>query len=247
MFRVAIITSLYKAEKYLKSFLDNITKQTVFDQCGLYLINGNSPENEYEIVAPYVRKYDNIYYQVLKEDPGIYGCWNLAIERSDSEYITNANVDDRLFHSCIEKHINLLDQEQDIDVAYCYNFESHVPNTDPMMLRGTQRLFATNEFSVENMPIGNLPHNHPVWRRSLHDQFGYFNTEDYVSASDWDFNLRCAIGGVQMKLIHEVLGVYYKNPEGVSTKSENMERNLNEVDTIRKKYSEALNGSVYSH
>ena len=50
-----------------------------------------------------------------------------------------------------------------------------------------------------------------------------------------------------MKLIHEVLGVYYKNPEGVSTKSENMERNLNEVDTIRKKYSEALNGSVYSH
>ena len=23
----------------------------------------------------------------------------------------------------------------------------------------------------------NLPHNHPVWRRSLHDKFGYFSTE----------------------------------------------------------------------
>jgi hypothetical protein len=40
-----------------------------------------------------------------------------------------------------------------------------------------------------------------------------------------------------MELIEKVLGVYYKNPEGVSTKEENMERNLKEVMEIRKKYA----------
>ena len=75
-----------------------------------------------------------------------------------------------------------------------------------------------------------------MWRRSLHEDFGYYNTDDYVSASDWDFFLKCAIGGVKMKLIPEVLGVYYNNPEGMSTKAENMERNLKEVEVIRNKY-----------
>jgi len=41
-----------------------------------------------------------------------------------------------------------------------------------------------------------------------------------------------------MHLIEKVLGIYYKNPEGVSTKKENMERNLQEVWDIRNKYEE---------
>jgi glycosyltransferase involved in cell wall biosynthesis len=236
-YKVAIITSLYKAEKYLAHFLKNITSQTIFSDCCLYLMNGNSPQNEYEIVRPFVRQYSNIIYQKLSKDPGIYGCWNLAIQQTDSEYITNANVDDRLFPSAIERHISVLDNNKDIDVAYCYNIESTVPNVEPLMLNGQHRLFTTAEFSIDNMIKANLPHNHPVWRRSLHEEFGYYNTEDYVSASDWDFFLKCAIGGIKMKLIPEVLGVYYNNPEGMSTKDENMERNLQEVQDIRSKYT----------
>jgi len=237
MCKVSIITSLYKAEKYLSHFLKNITSQSIFSDCCLYLIDGNSPEKEEGIVQPYLEKYSNIVYQRLSEDPGIYSCWNIAIKNTDSEYITNANVDDSLFPDAIEKHIALLDSEPDIDVAYCYNIESSLANIEPSILVGQQRIFTTDEFSIENIKRANLPHNHPVWRRSLHDRFGYYNTTDYVSASDWDFFLRCAIGGAKMKLIPEALGVYYKNPEGMSTKAENMERNLREVAEIRKKYA----------
>ena len=85
----------------------------------------------------------------------------------------------------------------------------------------------------------NLPHNHPLWRRSLHDKFGYFN-EDYQSGSDWDFFFRCGVGNVGMKLIPKVLGIYYKNPEGMSTKKENMKRNLEEVYIIKNKYRQLI-------
>lgn len=241
MKKVTIITSLFKAEKYLGGFLNDITQQTIFNDCELFLLNGNSPEDEESVVAPYLEKFDNIRYIRLTQDPGIYGCWNYMIKNSESEYITNANVDDKLFPECLEKHVNLLDSKTIIDVAYCANFISFSKDTDHSNIHSTipgsnLKVFPLAEYSFELLKQANLPHNHPVWRRSLHDRFGYFEEEKYVSGSDWEFWLRCGSKGAKMELIKEVLGIYFQNPEGMSTKKENMNRNLEEVSRIRKQY-----------
>lgn len=245
MKKVTILTSLYNAEQYLQGFLENITQQTVFSQCELYLLNGNSPEHEEDIILPYLQEYNNIRYQRLDFDPGIYGCWNYMIKNSNSKYITNANVDDKLFPKCIEKHLDLLENDDTIDVAYCANYVSHSEKTDHNGINrilsvpnSSMQIFPTAEYSYDLLRQANLPHNHPVWRRSLHDRFGYFEEMEYVSGSDWEFWLRCGSKGAKMELIKEVLGIYFKNPEGVSTKQENMERNLKEVDHIREKYAD---------
>lgn len=238
MYKVTIITSIYKSSKYLDGFLENITSQTIFKDCELYLINGNSPEYKIEesIIDPYLKSFNNIRYERLDKDPGIYACWNLMIKNSNSSYITNANTDDRIMEDCIEKHINILDNNPNIDVVYCYNIRSHVPNTQPWMIVGNEDIFPTAPFSKQLMLQANLPHNHPVWRRSLHDKFGYFEEKKYVSGSDWDFWLRCTSQDSQMQLIPEKLGIYYQNPDGMSTKQENMDRNLKEVQMIREHY-----------
>ena len=241
MKKVTILTSLFKAEQYLGGFLDDITQQTIFNDCELFLLNGNSPEDEESVVAPYLEKFDNIRYIRLTQDPGIYGCWNYMIKNSESEYITNANVDDKLFPECLEKHVNLLDSKTIIDVAYCANFISFSKDTDHTNINNiipgsNLKVFPTAEYSFELLKKSNLPHNHPVWRRSLHDRFGYFEEEKYVSGSDWEFWLRCGSKGAKMELIKEVLGIYFQNPEGMSTKKENMNRNLEEVSRIRKQY-----------
>ena len=36
--RVSIITSLYKGEKFIRGFLEDITQQTIFTKCELWLI-----------------------------------------------------------------------------------------------------------------------------------------------------------------------------------------------------------------
>ena len=240
MYKVTILTSVYKASKHLTGFLDNLLEQTIFDQCELLMLNGNSPEADLEdsIIQPYVDQYDNIRYEKLAQDPGIYACWNLMIKSSESDYITNANVDDRIMPDCLEKHVALLDAKPEVDVAYCLNVRSHLPNTQPWMLTGKEEVFPTAPFNKDLMLQANLPHNHPVWRRSLHYTYGYFEEEKYVSGSDWDFWLRCTVGGSQMELIPEKLGVYYQNPEGMSTKKENMNRNLDEVRRIREYYAQ---------
>ena len=87
----------------------------------------------------------------------------------------------------------------------------------------------------------NLPHNHPVWRRTLHDKFGLFD-EQYGSAGDWEFWLRCVKGGAQFKLIPEDLGLYYFNPSGISTSTANQSWKRQEENRIREMYK---NESVY--
>jgi hypothetical protein len=235
--QVEIITSVYAGRRFIRKFLENITAQTVFDRCELFLLGANSPDEEYEsdVIREFQQNHKNIRYETLTHDPGLYNCWNLMIQGSDSNFITNANLDDRLHRESIERHLSLLQNEDDIDVAYCVNYvsESHIDDAEdcPVGLG----LFPTAEFSLHELSHSNLPHNHPVWRRSLHEKFGYFSSE-FVSGSDWEFWLRCAYGGAKMKLINDILGFYYKNPKGISTDPENMSRNIAEVREIHERY-----------
>ena len=76
-----------------------------------------------------------------------------------------------------------------------------------------------------------------MWKRTLHDTFGHFDTK-YKSAADWDFWLRCAFGGAQFRKASEVLGVYYFNPEGISTNTKNFVWKQKEEREIYMKYKE---------
>jgi glycosyltransferase involved in cell wall biosynthesis len=233
---VTLITSLYKGGAFIRQFLENITAQTAWGKCELFIVDAHSPDGEYEIIKEFMDKYENIKYRRLDKDPGIYAVWNYAIENSNSRYITNANVDDVLFPECIEKHIALLDSNPDVDLAYCINLET---DTYGIPESGESRSFPTGEFSLYNMLLCNLPHNHPVWRRELHKKYGFFD-ETLHSASDWDFWLRCAALGSKFKLIPEPLGSYYRNPDGISSSKKNMDRNLKEVKAVRDKFVRML-------
>ena len=75
----------------------------------------------------------------------------------------------------------------------------------------------------------------PIWKRGLHNRFGYFN-EDYKTASDTDMWLRACKGGAKMKFINEVVGLYYENPNGRSTNAETLKEMINEVSKVRSLY-----------
>jgi hypothetical protein len=59
----------------------------------------------------------------------------------------------------------------------------------------------------------NSPHNAPMWRKSLHDKIGLFNTR-YKSAGDYELWLRAMLDGSKFLKIEEALAAYYNNPFG---------------------------------
>lgn len=224
--KVSLITSVYKAEEFIEQLMEDVTSQTIFkDKCEWIIINANKEgDKEEEIIKKYIKKYpENIVYKRLEgEDPGVYGVWNMAVDMATGEYLTNMNCDDRRSPRALEHQAKLLTDNPDIDLVYNDSYVSQKPNIDWGMMRQepSKLKYDIPQFSKGEMIKGNLPHNNPMWRKSLHDKHGKFD-ESYKSSADWEFWLRCAFSGSKFKKASEVLGVYYFNPKGVSTDPQN--------------------------
>jgi GT2 family glycosyltransferase len=215
---VTIITSLYKGEKYIQAFLENITAQTIFDKCQLFIVDANSPQDEYKVINNYINIFpNNITYQRLDKTIGIYEAWNLAINNSSSEFITNANVDDLHRSDALELKVAALRNNPKIDVVYSDVYYSFLENSpfDVIEKCGLRTNLPTaNKF---NLLMFNSPHNSPLWRRSLHDKIGLFDPT-YQSAGDMELWLRAAFSDCLFMKIEEPVVAYYHNPNGLSTR-----------------------------
>jgi len=213
--RVSIVTSVFDPQDmFIEQFLIDITRQTIFDQCELILIEVPCSPNTKSIIEPFLEKYPNIRYIQLDTDPGLYGVWNIGIQLAKADFVTNANIDDRRNPSCLERHAKALEDNPHISLVYSDFYCTRHPNTT---FEKPQACMLTNvqEFSPQTMYMC-LAGPMPMWRKSIHDYCGYFRS-DLSSSADWEFWCRMASLGCTFKKITGISGVYYVNPKGAST------------------------------
>jgi glycosyltransferase involved in cell wall biosynthesis len=237
--KISIITSVFNGDDFIESFLQDMTRQTIFkEKCELILINANSPGNEEEIILKYKEMYpENIIYHKLEEDPGIYGVWNIGVEMSTGEYLTNANLDDRKAPWSLETHAKTLYANSNVDLVYADMLITDSPNETWEKNSSNDRKYNFPEYSFDNLKMVNMPHASPMWRRSLHAEHGFFNAK-YRSAGDWEMWLRAASQGSVFKKINNVLGLYYFNPTGISTNPDNFSWKQEEESEIYETYAD---------
>lgn len=236
--KISIITSVFNGDEYIEPFLKDITRQSLFkDKCELILINANSPGKEEEVILKYKEMYpDNIVYRKLDEDPGIYAVWNMGVEMASGEYLTNANLDDRKAPWSLEKHAKALYLDPDVDLVYADMAITDKPNETWENNSSENRKYDFPQFSFDNLKMVNMPHASPMWRRQIHEKYGFFDAK-YRSAGDWEMWLRAASQGSKFKKIDGVLGLYYFNPTGISTNPDNFSWKQEEEKEIYQKYA----------
>lgn len=213
--KISIITSVYKSDKFIAQFMQDITRQTIFAQCELLLIDANSPDQEFQVIEPYLIQYPNIRYWRLPHDPGLYAVWNFGIQQAEGIYLTNANTDDRLAPDCYAQHAQCLDQHPEIALVYSDCYITGQANRQIENITNEPRSHKA-EFSLAALHHRCLPSFNPMWRRAVHAQVGVFD-ESFKIAGDYEFWLRLAAQGYSFKKVDQVLGVYYVNPKGLST------------------------------
>ena len=215
--KVSIITSLYKGGAHIKGFLDDIVNQTIFEEiCELIIVDANSPDNEKDIILAYQKKHPNIIYLRLDWDPGIYGCWNKAIEVARGKYLTNANVDDRKSSMSLEIHLKVMEDNPKADVIYADILVTQSPNETFENNTAIGLYPSPPDASFDAILNRGAPHNNPLWKKSLHEKSGMFDNR-YKSAGDLDIWLRFLENGARFGKINAPLGLYYMNPQGMST------------------------------
>ncbi len=230
---VSAIVSVYRAEKYIKDCLEDLVNQTLFKQGKLeiILIDSNSPEGEYEIIKEYLNKYPNIVYHRTDVRETVYQAWNRGIKLSRGEFITNANTDDRHKPDALEIMAKYLQEHTDVGIVYADCFVTDADN--PKWNNNYSRALKWPEYNLRHLFDVCFLGPQPMWRKSLHDRYGYFN-EEYESAGDYEFWLRIAVNGVKMLHIDAILGIYQENKDSISLS--NLELNWNESEKARNKY-----------
>ena len=204
---VSMITTFCEGGEFLQSFLENITNQTIFSQCELIIVDANSQGNEKDIISTYTEKYDNIVYCRLEKKLKPTPCINIASMLSSGKYISWSFLDDLKSPDCIEVLLGeITDHDVDLvygDVLVTDKYNSHF-NRD---VSSTVLENSSFDFSRENM-IKCLPGPMPLYKASLHDRCGFFDTINCDYADDWEMWLRAVDRGCVFKKINKTIGMY---------------------------------------
>tara|TARA_Y100001934_G_scaffold271140_1_gene357204 strand:- start:11985 stop:13583 length:1599 start_codon:yes stop_codon:yes gene_type:complete len=240
---LTFITSMFKGDDWIDGFLDNMTSLIEFDKSVLLLFDANSPGNELSRSQHYLNRFTNIVYVKLDFDPGLYDIWNIGCASANSEFISNANLDDRKALDFIPGHLSNF--EEKVSLVSSPVYISKVPdrrpegidldNCESLAFYDSSLYYGYQDFFVKyhdgRVVVRNIPHCMPVWRKCLHQKFGYFNENCGGPTADFEFWIRCASKGEVYKNTSRPLGVYYYSD--VTTYSA---RQANTLDEIIEKY-----------
>lgn len=232
--RLTIIVSIYNAEKFIRGFLDNLMEQTVLADCQVLLLDAQSTDSTAAIIKEY--NHPSLEYVLLQDRLSIYETWNKGVALSKAPILTNWNTDDRRKFDSLESQLLFLENNPSSDVCYGYTAWSTVPN-EKFEQNNLLNLYPCYEVTARTMMENNSPHCMPMWRKSLHEKFGLFDLE-YPTAADFDFWMKCLEGGAKFSRLFEVVGLYYFNPQGLSTNSQSS--NMREGAKIKEKFKHLL-------
>lgn len=216
---IAVIVSLYKSDRYLLRFIQNLEGQTSLGNAEICIISVESSPFERTHLGAFAERHSNVILEFYEERIPIYVAWNRAIELTSAPIITNANADDLRSPDSLEIQIDAFRLYPWADVIYQDVIVSYDPDAtwDELVSLGAETHFL-HVFHGALLAGFNYPHNAPAWRRSVHEAVGSFN-ESYSSAADGEFWLRCSEAGKKFFKINSVHNSYYLNPEGLSSSS----------------------------
>jgi glycosyltransferase involved in cell wall biosynthesis len=210
---VTALVSAYNSERFIRGCLEDLEAQTIADKVEIIVIDSCSPQNESAIVEEFQKRYSNIKYIRTEQRETVYQAWNRGIQAAKGKYITNANTDDRHRKDAFAMMVKVLEEHHEIALVYANvivtnaeneTFEKHTPS-------GVYNWYDWDRSIL--LGKGCFMGPQPMWRRSVHDLYGFFD-ESMVTSGDYEFWLRIS-QTLKFHHIKEFLGLYLASPTSV--------------------------------
>jgi len=222
---VSAIVSAYNSERFIRGCLEDLENQTITDRLEIVVVNSGSQENEEAVIKEFQEKYSNIKYIKTDKRETVYAAWNRGIKASTGKYITNANTDDRHRKDAFEVIINMLEQRPEIALVYADLIITETENET------FENCTPVGYFSWMNWKREGLLNKgcfmgpQPMWRRDVHDEYGYFD-DSLVTSGDYEFWLRISQTNTFLHLPIQ-LGLYLRSPGSIEHLNREKQREEN--------------------
>jgi hypothetical protein len=243
-FGCTLVTSVFRSDEFLQGFINNSVALTGYNTLIDHIfVIAKVSDLEVELLSGMMQAQANVVVVWNREDPGLYQCWNLGIRLARRPYISNANVDDLrdpdhvvTLLQDLEAHPEALVAATALNPFHVFPHDGALPdNREGWYSDRAGRFTALDIGSLtEEMPPRlepfNMPHCMPVWRRSLHERFGWFDERRYGTYADWAFWLNVLRDGGFGWLNPAPLGFYYFNLESHNRRGTNLEQLHKQVE-----------------
>jgi glycosyltransferase involved in cell wall biosynthesis len=221
----AIVSAYMGASKYLRRRIENLHAQSLEPEIIVVCQEGSTEH----AIAQEALNSRIIHRIALTSDvPTVYKAWNMGIQRSTGEFITNANSDDVVYPGALGHMVDMLKAFPEFALVYANcdivnEYEGPPVNRFEWIEGGLDEL-------LKMCFIGPMP----VWRRSLHEKYGFFD-EEMRSAGDYEFWLRLASSGEKFLHSKRCVGAFLSD-RGTASRREPL-RSTWEVARARSRYS----------
>lgn len=197
--KFSIVVPVYRPdEKYFAQMLKSVMDQTYTDW-ELCLADGSGSGHEMRETVLKVCKGDSrVKYVALKDNLGISGNTNAALDMSTGDYIVLGDHDDIIRPNALFECASAINEDNTIDVIY---------SDEDKYDCGTRKRFMPHfkpDFSPDMLNNNNYICHLFVFSRELYEKVGGFNS-DYDGSQDYDLILRCTEKAANIKHIPKVL------------------------------------------
>ena len=231
---ISVICSNYNSSKWIQNYCKYINAQ-LLHTFELVFIDANSTDDSLQQFKDFpFREGVEITIIPLDTRVTIYEAWNIGIEKSKYDHVINYNTDDKLFGNALLTFRSYLSLYPHIDVLYSNCFISDDSN-HTNLISFYNWMDAAN---IQNLIQGCCCGPFPLLRKQKVVDCGMFDPSFHISG-DYEMWCRMHSKGAKFHKLDEAVGVYYRNPEGMST-TPNIDRHIEHVrqDTlIRQMYS----------
>lgn len=213
---VSTITPCFRMKRYLQKFLEDLPKQTMFNNLEVVLDHNEPDDEEISWIKEFQDKYPGRIKHIIvpKVDPiGI--SMNRCIRESTAGILTIWNVDDLRTPNSIESQYNVLKNSPEIGLVYG-NF------TIVRSFGVTKGKLVDCSKYPEGEATRSMFHG-PffMFRKSLCYKCGYFD-EQLVQGADFDLAVKLSFN-TKISMASDLLGYYLNEGLGQSTKPDTLQ------------------------
>ncbi len=193
---VSVIIPAYNAETFIERTLKSVLSQT-YTNIEVIVVDDGSKDKTFEIVQSIAQK-DSRIVLIKQENAGVAAARNLAIEKSQGEYIAPIDADDIWYAEKIEKQVKcILNAEESVGLVYSLAVD--IDENDLIIGQSSVDTLFKPEGKIYTALVfinflGNA--STPLIRRACFKHIGGYNCQLKQQAAqgceDWDMYLRIA-------------------------------------------------------
>ena len=257
--KVSIIIPIYNTEKYLSKCLDSVINQTLKD-IEIICVNDCSPDNSLSILKKYASKDDRIKIINNEINRNLGMARNIAMEAAKSDYIMFLDSDDWYEENACEEAYNQIVKYNNDFVMFGFRYLNETTQVWRIgdKIKDFDYLIGKSSITLKDLTKPFL-NGGVCWNKIYNKKFLIDNKILFPEGyhEDGEFTLKVFLNFNNFSILDIPLYCYLIRPNSISTvpknnllqfvRTEKCLKDIEEMDSIDKKYIDSMAVRAYRH